>query len=634
MGFVDNMKKKMQEAVRESEEKKNNPLFTGRKEETYGNKIGKKEIQRANEILNRYKGMKKNLESKLIANEEWWKLRYWQMENEGEDKDETASGWLFNCIISKHADAMDAYPEPNMLPREADDMEEAKSLSEIVPVVLKQAKMRKVYSDVMWYKLIQGTGVFGIFWDRNKLNGLGDISIQKADLMNLYWDMGVADIQESKHFFNVRIVDNEELEAAYPQVKGKLKTSPHMAKTYLYEENIDLTKKSLVVDWYYKRPAGGRSVLHYVKYTGNEVLYATENMPELSERGLYDHGMYPFVFDKLFPVNGLAIGFGYVDVCKRAQKQIDLMNSAILKNSLMASTPRYFIRQDGAVNEEEFADWKKDFVHVDGMLGEDSIRQVQVTPLSGNYITILNNKIEELKETSGNRDVNNGGAASGVTAASAIAAMQEQSGKTSRDSTTASYDAYEEIINLIIELIRQFYDVARKFRITGEQGEDRFVDFSNRGMLPQSVGKDAEGRELYRLPVFDIEINAQKANPYSKLSQNEFALELYSKGFFNPDMCDQALACLKLMDFNHKEDASGIIEKNGTLYQKLQEMSAQMAQMAEIIDSLQGSSLLAKFNPGLENRTPSGGKVELDPKRENAIVEGARQQAQEASQPR
>ena len=52
---------------------------------------------------------------------------------------------------------------------------------------------------------------------------------------------------------------------------------------------------------YYHTREKGRRVLQYCKFTGETVLYATENDPELRERGWYDPGKYPFVFDVLFP---------------------------------------------------------------------------------------------------------------------------------------------------------------------------------------------------------------------------------------------------------------------------------------------------------------------------------------------
>ena len=132
-----------------------------------------------------------------------------------------STGWLFNSIANKHADAMDNYPEPNVLPRAQDDEETAKLLSEILPVLLEQADYESVYSDTWWRKLKQGTGVKGIFWDPALRDGLGDIAIRSMDLLMLYWEPGVEDIQDSANFFSLALADNDRLTARWPQLEAR-----------------------------------------------------------------------------------------------------------------------------------------------------------------------------------------------------------------------------------------------------------------------------------------------------------------------------------------------------------------------------------------------------------------------------
>ena len=187
--------------------------------------------------------------------------------------------------------------------------------------------------------------------------------------------------------------------------------------------------------------------MHYCKYVNDTVLFATENDPQLRERGWYDHGMYPFIFDTLYQVEGTPTGFGYIDIGKDAQAYIDRGNQAVMENMLANAAPRYFIRGDGSVSEEEYADRTKRFIHVDGNLGQDSILPETGKSLSGIYVDVLNNKIDELKETTGNRDISTGGTSSGVTAASAIAAMQEAGSKLSRDNNRAAYRAFRKNVS-------------------------------------------------------------------------------------------------------------------------------------------------------------------------------------------
>lgn len=611
--------------------------------------IGKEAVQKATQTLQRYKSGKANLENRIIENEKWYKLRHWDcLKGGGKDQVEPTSGWLFNCIANKHADAMDNFPAPNVLPREEGDKAEAEMLTSILPVILDQNDFEKTYDEVWTYKLKSGTGVYGVFWDNSKLNGLGDIAIRKIDLLNLFWEPGVTDIQKSRNLFCVELCDNEMLTARYPQLlNGGLGTSTLNIAKYVYDDSVDTSDKSAVVDWYYKKVnSQGKQILHYCKYVNDVVLFATENDPEYAERGFYDHGRYPFEFDPLFSVEGTPAGFGYIDIGKSAQEYIDRGNKAILKNLLVNAAPRCFIRSDGGVNEEEYADMTKDLVHVDGNLGQDSILPIQGKALSDIYVTVINNKIDELKETTGNRDVNTGGSASGVTAASAIAALQESGSKLSRQDNKAAYRVYRQIILLCIELIRQFYDMPRCFRIMGQNGAAQFVQYSNAGIQPQAQGTIGEADYGVRVPLFDIEVTAEKQSPYSKLSQNELALQFYQAGFFNPQLSDQALACLDMMDFPRKESIMQKIAQNGTLYQQLMMLQQQALALGQMVDASRGgnevtSSLAQQFGLSDVLGFVAGGQADASKsdalggssEKEAATTRNARKRVSEATDP-
>ena len=557
--------------------------------------IGKEQIQAANQTLQKYKEGKANLEQRIVENEQWYKLRHWECMRKSKNQEvQPTSGWLFNSIANKHADAMDNFPSPNILPREEGDKGEAEMLSSIIPVILDQCEFEQTYSDVWNYKLKTGTGVYGVFWDGSKMNGLGDINIKKVDIINLFWESGIQDIQKSRHFFHVELADNDALIGMYPQLHGKLGTATMNLAKYFYDDSVDTTNKSVVVDWYYKKAGmGGKTVLHYCKYVNDEVLFATENEPVKHPNGWYDHGLYPFVFDTLYPVEGTPCGFGYIDIGKDAQAYIDRINQSIMKNTRANASPRYFVRKDGAVNEKEFADLDNELIHVDGQLGTDSIMAVQPNTLNNIYLQVLANKVDELKEVTGNRDISTGGTTSGVTAASAIAAMQEAGSKLSRDNNKASYRAFRKICLMIVELIRQFYDMPRCFRIMGENGAARYVQYSNAGITPQFQGIEMGVDMGYRLPLFDIEVTAQKQSPYSKMSQNELALQFFGAGFFNPQIADQALACLEMMDFDRKHFIMQRIAKNGTMYQQMMMMQQQMMMLAQMVDQSRGTNEVA-----------------------------------------
>lgn len=549
--------------------------------------IGPEQIAKAILTLQKYKAGKARTEQRIIASETWWKRRHWEyMQDQGNPYDhQPASAWLFNCVMSKHADAIEAYPEPNILPREKNDKDEAKKLSAIVPVVLEQNDYEETYSEGAWQKLKQGTRIEGVFWDATKHNGLGDISVRVIDALNIYPEPGIKDIQKCRNVFTTELMDVDVLRAKYPDILGDRSITGKALepRKYVYDDQLDITDKAVVVDWYYKKHEGGRTLLHYVKFVDDVILFASENDPKYAD-GWYAHGLYPFIFDPLFPIEGSIFGYGYIDIGKDAQETIDRMNQALEKNVLMGAQPRFFVRQGGDVNEREYADWRLPYVHVNtGNLGEDSIRQIKVDPLNAIYANMLQMKIEELKETTGNRDASNGGTSSGVTAASAIAAMQEQAGKTSRASTRSAYRAYARMVGMVIELIRQFYNQPRQFRIIGTGGEEEFQTLDNTGLVPQHQGM-LHGNDMgFRMPVFDVEVSTQKMTAYTKQAQNEMALQMYQLGVLDPQNADKALALIDIMDFDHKDIIEEKVRRNGTIYQLLvqyQQIALQLAQQS------------------------------------------------------
>ena len=625
-------------------------------------KIGAEQLQAFTKILEEYKAGKVQTEQRILASENWWKLRNSTEEQKdskaaGDEGFKAVSGWLHNVIVSKHADAMKAFPEPNILPREAGDKGEAMMLSAIIPCILEQNHFEATYSDANWQKLKTGTGVYKVVWDKSKLNGLGDICVERVNLLNIYWEPGVTDIQRSRYFFHTELWDKDILEERYPQLKGKLKGQSFFSTKFLYDDHVKTENKHTVIEVYYHKYIQGKNTLQYVKYVGDQVLFATENDTQpivdqmtgvmkapMAITGLYDHGKYPYFFDALYPIEGSPCGYGYVDLCRNPQMEIDILKTAMVKNAMVGATPRYFSRLDGNINEAEFLDVGKPIVHVSGNVDEATIRRIEHNALDGMYVNLLDRSIDELRETSGNTEAATGSTPGSVTAASGIAALQEAAGKTSSDSTQASYRVYAGIVDMCIELIRQFYDMPRKFRILGQYGMERYVTYTNQGIQPQHQGNDFGQDMGFRLPVFDIKVSAQKKNVYTKVAQNELALQFFQLGFFNPQMVDQALMCLEMMDFDDKDAIMQKISQMGTMHQKLiqyMQIALQLAsatnpmlaeQIAQDVIATTGGGAMP-MGGGVSPQILQSDNIGGVQKKEHSVVANARQQSNDAAQP-
>lgn len=533
-----------------------------------------------------YRAGKYSIDAKATENQQWWRLRHMDYAPNADDKKEkdtrSASAWAVNSILNKHADIMDSFPKPNVLPREADDEEEAKVLSNIMPATLEQNDYEDVYRDMGWDITIDGGAITGVFWDNTKYDGIGDISIVNVDVHNLFWKPGVKNIQMSPRLFHVYLEELDVAKARFPNVADKIGAqNTGIVTQYLHDDNIDTSGCVEVVEMYYKKYVSVdantgtadengepitvnsvRTILHLAIIVGDQLAFCSEKEKGYEE-GFYHHGQYPFVIRRAFPIKDTPWGFGYLDIMKNPQLYIDAMDDDIITIADMKSRPRFWVRKNGNIDKAQFADWNEPFIEVaTGELG-DAVRQVEIYDVPAGIMQHRANKIDELKETSGNRDFSQGSTQSGVTAASAIAALQEAGSKLSRDINKALYRGSREEYKLVIELIRQFYTEPRGFRITNDMGGYKFIKYSNEKIQVDVTLPD--GTIRHRRPLFDIAVTAEKQSPFSRAAQNELIKELYSMGLFDPNNDVAALTCIDALDFEGKDKLKQQIQNNGIM---------------------------------------------------------------------
>lgn len=482
-----------------------------------------KDVQRA---FNTYVAEKAAIDRELVDGEEWFNDRCFNGGREADGSVRGAGGYVYNIIANKHADAMDQMPSPLFLPREQEDTAAAEEATKVLPVILARCGFERTYSDGWWNKLKHGTAAYGVFWDSVG----GEVCIREVDLLNLFWEPGVEDIQDSRFLFVTRILTRQQMAELYPQLSPADYAAPINLRSY--EHRFD-PERVLVVDCYYKDHG-----VQLLKFCGDTILYHSKEDKRLGRRGLYHHGQYPIVLDRLIVKRGTPQGAGFISLARGGQEYIDRLDDLLLQNALVSGRQRWFIKDNGGVNEQEFLNFENDLIHVAGSLEETHIRPFQAAALPSYVQYLREHKIAELKEICGNRDFQQGATAQGVTAYSAIAALQEAGNKLSRDMIAESYDAFRQLMRLCLAVIVQFYDEERIFRVTGEE----FLPFSSASLVRD--GKEVE---------LDIEVEAQKQNPVTREGQNQLLMELYRLGVFRPENAPAAKVLVSQMDFNGRE---------------------------------------------------------------------------------
>ena len=59
-----------------------------------------------------------------------------------------------------------------------------------------------------------------------------------------------------------------------------------------------------------------------------------------------------------------------------------------------------------------------------------------------------------------------------------------------------------------------------------------------------------DGTAAARRPIFDIDVRAERMDPYTRFSHNEMLMELYRMGVFSPENKAQAAMLLDAMEFS------------------------------------------------------------------------------------
>lgn len=208
--------------------------------------------------------------------------------------------------------------------------------------------------------------------------------------------------------------------------------------------------------------------------------------------------------------------------------------------------------------------------------------------------------------------------------------MQEAASKMSRDMNKASYRAYKKICYIVVELIRQFYALPRTFRLTGANKEYEFRVFDNKLLKTMPMGEAYGVKGGERTPYFDIEITAEKESPYTKLSNNELALQLYQAGFFNPANADSALACASILDFKQKDEVLEKIKSNGTMADTIKQLQMQVQQLSDALGIQSGTV----SNIDSQLRTPKGKTTLKNTDSESKITKEARERVAQSTAPR
>jgi hypothetical protein len=279
-------------------------------------------------------------------------------------------------------------------------------------------------------------------------------------------------------------------------------------------ENGDEGRAMMMEYWYRRYDAKKRRYSINVAYFAGRALL-------LTKENVYAHGKYPFVVDAMTPIEGMPVGEGMIQELVPMMRYINRYIHYLDENIRMSASAKLLIDERAGVSPEDMADMSKRIVTAKNM-GDWTPAWLQTSPLTSVATGQLLHLQSDLKQDSGQNQFSRGETAGGVTAFSAIDALQAAGAKITRLRTQTLNQGFQQIVDQVLWLLSEFYTDERTRMITGKDGAARQIDMSAEKLFGE------RGKGALPPPPYTVQVQVQRRNPLRIQAMNDMAIQAYS----------------------------------------------------------------------------------------------------------
>ncbi len=433
---------------------------------------------------------------------------------------------LNSCVDHAIADQIDNMPEAVLVPEREETMRSAEEMSDVVGYVLYQTGWAGKYQKLMEDAIVTGTGVAQVYWDDDLEDGQGMAGVLIWHPEDFYPDPMAEDIQDGRGCFKVTHTTVAWIEERYPHVRGYVEEERDAWSEGCFEAPEGDRSCELLEFWYKQYDAGSRrTTVHMAQFAGRALLYSTqtgygvEGGKGAFKDGVYAHGKYPFTLYRYRTVWRRPFGSGLIDDYRETQNAIDRYQKYIDDNARLSSVQRHFIRRGSGISAEDVADMSRTIVEWEGNDIREVLQTVQAAPLNGQVYQMMQYLVDNMKQDCGQTQFNRGEGGGGVTAATAIQALQDAGGKIMRWHTAMFKESFREMIEQMLFVLSEYMEPGRTLRIVDgwETGDE---------MRERKVTLTAAGEKGLPRPAYTVRVQVQKSNPLQVQADNEFLLQV------------------------------------------------------------------------------------------------------------
>lgn len=503
---------------------------------------------------------------------------------------QTLKSTFNNCV----ADQMDNMPEALMVPETKELESVAEDLTDIVRFVMARNNYESLHRRRVEDCFCTGTAVTQVAWDESMDGGNGNVALLRWPVEAFLWDPIAENIDDARAVFKVSWHPKSWFEQHYPEQYEDIGSDSGVwdglgvADAQDEIRPADEDRVMLVEYWYRKYDAKKKRHTINVAYLAGGIL-----LEEATD--VYKHGMYPFILDVFTPIEGLPVGDGMVQELAPMMRYINRYANYIDMNLRMSSKGRLLVDKAAGIDRDALLDWESDVIEGD-RIDASAIQWMQNQPFTGAVTQQMLQLQSDIKMDSGQNQFTRGETAGGVTAASAISALQEAGGKITRLRTNVLNQGYKAIAEQVMWLINQYYDKKRVLMVTGQREgamERREVSADPERLF----GKASKGATPP--PPYTVQIQVQRRNPLRQQAQNELFMQAYSMAaqagapfplsvlfrLLHVDGKERILPEIQAFE-QYQQQMQELMAQNQQMQVQMQDMQAGMANQQEIIDQM------------------------------------------------
>lgn len=501
---------------------------------------------------------------------------------------------VFSTVENIRADLQDEYPEAVIRPEGMLNEKIAKVLTKIVAQNHEAMDYALEYNDLTHDLLVGGYMVQEVGWDTTMNYGLGGAYIRHVSNKNILFDPLCANIQDGRAVFKIDRLPSSWFKQHYPDYAEHFSGGSDLVPNdhFSFGTEVESTSNEYMIlleAWIRTFDAEKQTYgIHMVQIAGGQLLQSSYIE---KQEGYFKHGQYPFIVTPLYKIKGSPLGYGVVDMFANLQQYSDKLSQILLKNALTAGKTRMLVQKGACDDIDALADYSRQVVEME-LLG--GVTFLQDKPLPSYMMQYMMNMQQAIKEESGSNDFSRGNTTGGVTAASAITALQEMSSKRSRMEARVIHSGFAKAVRMELE-------VEREFEIM-----ERTVDIMVDGQMETVKVADAFfqdlGEGMDKMPIeFAISIKPMRETRFAKLANNELVLQVMTMYQGRP--IDPAIM-IEAMEFDGKDV---LLEKlRRAERESLEAVQAQLAQtqqqnMQLIDDNLSMNNALNEVQNSMVN---------------------------------